>query len=109
TAVAMGLGTLGVFAAGLVAFPVPEVDAVAWLFAGVVLAVPTRVPARGRGRRSIPAVAVVATLATAVATWAGTTDVLADRDMGDAITAASSDRTAVAVASAERAVARRGE
>lgn len=101
--VAAGAGAVGVFAAGLVAFPVPEVDAVAWLFAGLALATPRGL---GPGTASRPAWAlrVVAAAAVVVAVGAGATDVVADHHMGDALMAAADGRTAAAHTAAQRAV-----
>lgn len=107
-AVAAGLGAVGVFAAGLVAFPVAAVGAVTWLFAGIALAAPLRKPRRPWARR-IRVVSCLAVGALAVAAWAGATDVLADHDMGDATAAAASGRTAAAVHSAEGALDLRGD
>lgn len=99
-AAAGGAGAVGLLAAGFVAFPSPELDAVAWLFAGLAVAAAGR-PALPAQRRRVGAAA--AALLLVVAAGAGVTDVLADRWLGDAQQLAGAGDTRAAVASADRA------
>lgn len=103
-ALAAGLGATGYLACGLVAFPVPELDAVAWLFAGLALTcawpAPASPPAAPVARR---ARAAALGIVVAVATVAGVTDVIADHQLRTAITTAGTGRVADAVRAADRA------
>jgi O-antigen ligase len=104
---AAGTGALGFLVAGFVAFPTPEVDALAWLFAGIAVAAathhradpasPTRVPRRRAVARVGAGALVVVTLV------AGVTDVIADRRLGTAAELQADGRVDDALASADRA------
>jgi hypothetical protein len=94
-----GTGAVGFLVAGLVAFPTPEVDTIAWLFAG--LAVAAAAPRAGLPRRRTARVGAVALVA--VTLLAGTTDVVADRWLGRADALRADGRIDEAVASADRA------
>lgn len=97
----------------LTLFPLAEVEPVAWLLAGVVVAQPRPAPARsphGPARSPHGAVRVArwacAALAV-VAAVAGGRDVLADRDAGRAVDALAVGDGRAALAAADDAVARR--
>ncbi|MDY7103457.1 MAG: O-antigen ligase family protein, partial [Actinomycetota bacterium] len=102
---AVGAGTVGFFAAQLVLFPVPELDAVAWLAAGAVLAAAGPTPGRGPEQRWPPVAAVAAAVGlvviAAVVGWRG---VSADRSLRTAADLAAEGRRGDALAAAGRAV-----
>jgi hypothetical protein len=105
---AAGTGAVGFFAAGLLAFPTPEIDAVAWLFAGIAVAAASPMPS-GRigtlGRRRSAVVVAGALVAVSVA--AGATDVVVDRWLEQAQEQSAGGRTDQAVSTADRATALR--
>lgn len=71
-------GVLAYFVQSLVLFPIPELDVVAWLLAGTVVARAVRRPELSARRRH-PYVAVAAAALAVVAAVAGTLDIAADR------------------------------
>ena len=93
-----GTGAVGCLVAGLVAFPTPEVDTVAWLFAGLAVTAATGLRPAGRRVARAGAAALVA-----VTLLAGATDVVADRRLARADALRAAGRFDEAVASADRA------
>lgn len=77
-------GVLAYFAQSLVLFPIPELDVVAWLSAGVVIAVVAQDDERVSWRPNV-VVTGVAVVATAIAAIVGVLDVAADRSAKHAL------------------------
>lgn len=71
-------GVLAYFAQSLVLFPIPELDVMAWLLAGTVVARAVRRHELSARRRH-PYIAVAAAVLAGVATVAGVLDIAADR------------------------------
>lgn len=103
---AAGAGAAGALAAGLVAFPTPEAEALIWLLGGTAVATAWATNRRRIGpQQRIGTAVLAATLAVAVV--AGASDVLADRHLATAVGHADHGDTASAVAAADRATALR--
>jgi O-antigen ligase len=97
---AAGAGAVGVLAAGFLAFPVPEVDALAWLLAGMAVSAAAVEHRRGHGAgRAVP----IAASLLVVCLVAGATDVTADRQLARARERTADGDHAGSVSAADRA------
>jgi len=107
----VGLGLVAYGVQQLFLFPLAEVDPVAWLLAGVVVA---GAPSAARAQRPLVLrvprpVALVPAGLTVVALVAGLADVAADRRARTALTALDQGRAGAAVAAGEGAAGLRGD
>lgn len=99
--VGLGAALVAHWVGQLLLFPVAEIEPLAWLLAGLLVAA---APAPDGPRQVVPrAVPAALGVLAVVALVAGVTDVVADRRAADAVAALERGDAATAVASAERA------